>query len=177
MLIVQPTKELIDKTVEDEFLSRPNPPAHMVFHGDKFPGKVAKELLDWLKAFGSGGRHVVFITHQLLPHIPYFPDKRGWHVLVDEAPQVHDHHLLRIPQSHSLLTDHLGLEAYNGIYSRLVCRNANAVTEIAQNKHDDEIFEVLSQTAQDVKNFNRECYVKGLAIKRARARAGFNTGL
>lgn len=122
--------------------------------------------MDWLKAFGSGGGRVVFITHQLLPHIAYFPDKRGWHIFVDEAPQVHDHHLLRIPQSHSLLTDHLGLEPYNAIFSRLVCRNARSVTDIAQNKNKDEIFEFLSEAARNVKNGNWECYVNAERLER-----------
>ena len=159
VLIVQPTKQLIDRTVEQELLIRPSPPSYAVFHGDKFPGKVAKELMDWLKTFGSSGGHVVFITHQLLPHIPYFPNKRSWNVVIDEAPQVQDHHLLRIPQSHSLLTDHLGLQPFNAVYSRLVCDNAKAITDIAQNKDKDAIFEVLAQAARDVKNANWECYV------------------
>ena len=166
VLIIQPTKQLIDKTVERELLNRSGPPTHMVFHGDKFPGRVAKEFMDWLKAFGCGGGHVVFITHQLLPHIPYFPDKRNWHVVVDEVPQVHDHHLLTIPRSHSILTDHLRLEPYNAIYSRLVCGNAKAITDIAQNKDKDELFELLSQAARDVKNPNWDCHVNAEKFNR-----------
>jgi hypothetical protein len=158
-LIVQPTKQLIDRTVERELLSRPNPPDHKVFHGDKYPGNVAKELMAWLKAFGGGGGQIVFITHQLLPHIPYFPNKQDWRVFVDEARQIHDRHTLRIPHSHSTITSYLGLESYNAIYSRLVCGNANAMTDIAQNRDNDAIFEVLSQAARDVKNLNWECYV------------------
>ena len=157
-LIVQPTKQLIDRTVERELLNRPSPPDHKVFHGDIFPGNVAKELMAWINAFGGSGGQIVFITHQLLPHIPYFPNKQDWRVFVDEAPQIHDRQTL-IPQSHTTLTSHLQQEPYNAIYSRLVCRDAGAVTDIAQNTDRDAIFEVLSQAARDVKNPNWECYV------------------
>jgi hypothetical protein len=44
-LILQPTKELINKTVQKELLAHPNPPPHYVFHGDAvFEGSVAGEL-------------------------------------------------------------------------------------------------------------------------------------
>lgn len=159
-LIVQPTKQLIDDTVAQELLNRPNPPPYKVFHGDLFPtGNVAKELMAWLTAFGSSGGMMVFISHQVLPHIPHFPNKHDWHVFVDEAPQAHDRHSLTIPHSHSILTQHLQLKPYSGIYSHLVCENVKAVTEIAQNKDDDDVFELLSQTARDLKNRNWECYV------------------
>lgn len=168
VLIVQPTKQLIDRTVEAELINRPNPPRYEVFHGDKFPGAVTKELMHWLKTFDSEGGWVVFITHQLLPHIPYFPDKGGWHVFIDEAPQAHDRHTLQIPHSHSILTAHLTLVPYNGIYSRLVCDNAKAITDIARNKQNDAVFEVLSEAARDVKNRNWDCYVNTEWFERLR---------
>jgi hypothetical protein len=37
-LILQPTKELINKTVQKELLVQPNPPGYGVFHGDTVSG-------------------------------------------------------------------------------------------------------------------------------------------
>ena len=38
---LQPTKELIERTVQEELLRRPDAPTYKVFHGDTVPGSVA----------------------------------------------------------------------------------------------------------------------------------------
>ena len=57
VLVVQPTRELIDKTVNEELLIRPNPPNYRVIHGGKFLGdkSVALELANHLKSSDDGG--------------------------------------------------------------------------------------------------------------------------
>jgi hypothetical protein len=79
---LQPTKELIDRTVENELLTRQNPPRHQVFHGGTVgDGNVVKEFMAYLKGFDEGGGEIIFAPQQVLPLIPYFHNKHLWHVL------------------------------------------------------------------------------------------------
>jgi hypothetical protein len=50
VLIVQPTIELIEKTIQDELRNRPDAPVHSVFHGVSVPaGSVAAKLAEHLQ--------------------------------------------------------------------------------------------------------------------------------
>ena len=70
VLVVQPTKELIDKTVNEELLARPDPPNYRVIHGGKFLGdkSVALELANYLKSSGDGGQ--IAMSHSLGDEVP-----------------------------------------------------------------------------------------------------------
>ena len=83
MLVLQPTKELIEKTVRDELLRRATPPRYHVFHGDIVKGTVAGAITDHFNAADAQGQ-IVFATHAVLSCVPYWDKKREWHVLIDE---------------------------------------------------------------------------------------------
>jgi Rad3-related DNA helicase len=166
VLILQPTKELISKTVEQELNRQPKPPQCRVFHGDTVSGSVAGELT----RFFNEPEHfaqIVFATHQVLPHIPYIANKSDWHVLVDEELQVLRYRCHQIPKTHSLITDHIELEPYNSIYSR-VAGQGNSLEKHAKNKDRDEILEVLSETMRTLINPHWETYVNTEQYERLR---------
>jgi superfamily II DNA or RNA helicase len=57
VIVAQPTRELIDKTAEEELEARTTPPLYRVFHGGTVgEGTVAKALIRFLKDPPDGGR-------------------------------------------------------------------------------------------------------------------------
>ena len=79
VLVLQPTKELIDKTVREELLSATKPPRHHVYHGGNVSGSVAGAIIRHFKETDPEGQ-IVFATHAVLPLVPHWANKNDWHV-------------------------------------------------------------------------------------------------
>jgi superfamily II DNA or RNA helicase len=88
VLVLQPTRELIDRTVNEELQALVDPPPVRVFHGGTIgkAAKVSKALADYVKD-PPDLPEIVLATHQVLPHIKQFANKGEWHVLIDESLQ------------------------------------------------------------------------------------------
>ena len=158
ILFVQPTTELIEKTVKYEILCLDRPPRHHVFHGGNTPGSVASALVRHLKETDEEGQ-IVFITHSVLPFVPYWPNKSDWHVLIDEDIPVARHHCHRLPHTHQIITDHLEIEPLNAIYGRVIATDEEELRAKARNKGDDELFKALQAPMQTLSNRNWDKFV------------------
>jgi superfamily II DNA or RNA helicase len=90
VVVLQPTKELIDKTIANQLLQRSNAPAHRTFYGVSPGRSVAWELTEHLKNPPDGG-HIVFATHQVLPFVRFWPNQNRLHVFIDEELQIVKH--------------------------------------------------------------------------------------
>jgi len=168
ILILQPTKELINKTVEEELLARTNPPQYRVFHQDTVSGNsVAGELTKFFNE-PDDFVQIVFATHQVLPYIPFIANKSDWHVFIDEEMQVLRYRCHRIPKTHALITDHIELEPYNAIYSRVAVRDRASLEKLAENSDKDEILEILADTIRTLINRNWRTYVNTEQYERLR---------
>jgi hypothetical protein len=86
VLFLQPTTELIEKTVKNEILCLDRPPRHHVFHGGNSAKSVAGAIARHFKEADEEGQ-IVFATHAVLPFVPYWANKNDWHVLIDEDIQ------------------------------------------------------------------------------------------
>ena len=113
-------------------------------------GKVSKALADYVKE-PPELPEIVLATHQVLPHIKLFANKGEWHVLIDEALQIVRYQQHRVPQTHSLLTDHLDVIQVNAIFGRVTVRDIG-LHLIAKNADKDEIFETLADTSRILAN-------------------------
>lgn len=147
VLVLQPTKELIEKTVRKELLSEARPPRHHVYHGDNVEGAVASAITNHFNETDAEGQ-IVFATHAVLSYVPYWANKRDWHVLIDEDLQVLRHKCHQLPQTHSIITDHIDLEPHNSIYGRLVVRDLEELREKGRNRDEDEL---LGQVAEAIR--------------------------
>lgn len=161
VLILQPTKELINKTIEDELERRPDRPYHKVFHGGTIgAGRfVAQELTEFLVSPPPDRGVIVFATHQAFPLIPYWPTKGDWHLMIDECPQAFRCDTHRIPKTHSIITDDLSIEPYDSIYGAVVPRSKNAFEQKVRNTADDEILAALQETMRIIINPNWRTFV------------------
>jgi hypothetical protein len=159
VLILQPTIELIERTIERELRTRPNAPTHYVFHGGTVHNRsVAAELSDFSRGADIDGS-LVFATHQVLPHIPFLAEKHLWDVLVDEELQSHQCHSHDIPETHHLITDYLELEPFNSIYSRVKVKDVGEAKKMAKNVRGDELLETFRGVAQLLTNRHWDSFV------------------
>lgn len=146
VLLLQPTKLLIEKTRVEEFGRLSDPPPIRVFHGDTVGTNVAYQLAEYL-ADPEDRPHVVIATHQALPRIPFLSNASSWHLLIDEVPQVDREQVHIVPSTHPLITDHLQVEQYDGVYGLVTPSSAEAVRALARNPEDDELLEKYRESA------------------------------
>ena len=172
VLILQPTRELIDRTVKDELQARADPPQVRVFHRGTIgeDAKVSKALADYIQN-PPDIPEIVLATHQVLPHIKHFANKSEWHLLIDEALQAARYQQHRIPKTHNLITDHLDVAQVGAIYGRVLVRDT-ALHDIAQNPDQDEIFETLADTSRVLANRYWDTFVNLEQYERLRQGQG-----
>ena len=163
VLLFQPTKELIEKTITDQLLRRSNPPEHKAFYGASPGQSIARKLTEYLESPMDGG-NIVFATHQVMPFVRFWANKNQLHVFIDEELQVMKHGYFRIPHTHELITRHLDLGIHNAIYSRVVVNDPIELTRIAKNTAKDEIYERFRETAQTLTSEHWEFICKYRAI-------------
>ncbi len=150
-LIVQPTRDLIDKTVSDELEAiDPSYPVTR-FHGGRASGSVVGTIVQHLRQAKPGQGEVLFITHEALVRLPYLHRKSEWVLLFDEVPAVDVFDPYELPVTHALITSHLALDARGPAHARLKCRDEKAVKavgEIAENKRGDMVLKKLQPLAR-----------------------------
>ena len=158
VLILQPTKELIAKTVAEELNRQPRVPQYHVFHQDTVAGSsVASEMTRFFNAAEDAGQ-IVFATHQVFPYIPHIANKGDWHVLVDEELQILRYNCHQIPQTHALITDHIELIPHDSVYSRVLVRDLELLAH-ARNRDGDELLERLRDTGRILCSKHWDTYV------------------
>jgi hypothetical protein len=157
-LVLQPTKELIERTVRDELLTKPKPPRHYVFHSDVVEGSVASAITNHFKDAGPGGQ-IVFATHAVLPFVGFWAGKRDLYLLIDEELQILTHHQHQIPHTHAIITDHIELQNHNAIYSRMVVRGMGEFREKGRNRDEDELLGQVAELIKTLTNPHRESFV------------------
>jgi hypothetical protein len=155
VIILQPTRDLLEKTAAEELDQFPC----TIFHRGTVEGPVAKALADYVAEVPDDIREVVMATHQVLPYIKNFANKEKWHVFIDEALQVVRYDKHEIPQTHDLITRYLTVRSVNSVYGRVRLIDGDAVAEIAKNEDDDEILETLAGTCRNLLNPYWESYV------------------
>jgi hypothetical protein len=121
VLFTQPTKHLIERTIDGEL--RPLAPVYPIraIHGDATSSSVVGEIVTHFQTAVAGGE-VVFITHSAFLRLPYIERKSDWVLIMDEAPQVDVYEELTIPDAHHLLTRYLTLEPVGPAYGLLLSR-------------------------------------------------------
>ncbi|WP_306222536.1 DEAD/DEAH box helicase family protein [Bosea beijingensis] len=150
-LIVQPTKDLIDKTVADE-LEQIGPSYPVTrFHGGRGSGFVVGAIVQHLRQAKPDQGEIVFITHEAFVRLPYVHRPGDWVLLFDEVPAVDVFDPYELPVTHSLITDHLALEVRGPAYPRLKCRDEDAakvIGKIADNRRGDVVLKKLQPLAR-----------------------------
>lgn len=121
VLIVQPTRHLIDKTLSDELLTLDPPYPCRAIHGGtvlRGASPVGTIVAHFRDAEPSQGE-VLLITHAALMRAPYLHRKADWHLIMDEVPQVDVFEDLPLPDTGDLFLPHLAFLPEGPVYGRL----------------------------------------------------------
>ncbi len=121
VLFVQPTKHLIDKTIEDELLPLDPPYPCRAIHGDADleGASVVGEIVGHFQDAEAGRGEVLFITHAALLRVPYLEKKNRWHLIMDEVPQADVFEEKNLTDTHDLILPLLTLLPSGPVYGRL----------------------------------------------------------
>lgn len=157
VIVLQPSKELIDKTVADELTGRKNKPVIHVIHGDTVPS-VSSSIVRLSREKNLKGV-VIFSTHQDITHLQYFKKRHNWTLIIDEDLQAERYCKHELPNTHELITRHLEIVPHDAIYGRVGVAGADDLKAMAKNSQRDEVFEVLSDTLRVITNSNWETFV------------------
>ncbi|WP_041929140.1 DEAD/DEAH box helicase family protein [Methylorubrum extorquens] len=121
VLFIQPTKHLIDKTVEDELQPLDPPYPYRVLHGnvDLDGASVVAEIVRHFQDADPEQGEVLFITHAAFLRVPYLQGKANWHLIMDEVPQADVFEEWKLPETHDLILPHLSFVPMGSVYGRL----------------------------------------------------------
>lgn len=123
VFFIQPSKLLINKTIEDELRKLdPRYPVKAI-HGDTAleTNSVVADLVAHFQQTRPGGE-ILFATHAAFMRLPYIETKGDWHLIVDEVLQVDVFEELNLPETHHLITPFLELQPDGPRYGRLLKR-------------------------------------------------------
>lgn len=161
VLILQPTRRLIDRTIEAEI--NPLSPTYPVsaIHGDSCGSGVVSEITSHFKNAKSGGE-IVLITHAAFGLVPYFHNANLWWLICDEAYQAVQFDEINLTETHKIITNHIALQSEGALYSRLMMKDdyKSAVTKIARNKRGDDLWSRIQPVAERIVSPHWDVYVK-----------------
>jgi hypothetical protein len=157
VLIAQPTKALLDETLNSFRKEYPDVQAQTIHSGnvDRAVSKVVEHLKNAVPHQGE----VLLITHETLSCLPSL-NRQFWHLVVDEVPSVLNHIDLQIADTHSLVTKHFATsELANGL-SVVSPANASALEAVHINTHDDQNLSTFKSLVGSVLAKDQHVFVK-----------------
>ena len=145
VLIVQPTKALIDKTFENELRPKKSNTRIFRFHGDAIDS-VVRSLVDHFRNNTKPG-DIVFTTHAAFMMAGYFHRAKDWIVLFDEVPRVDQYFERNVPDNHHLLTQHIEAVPDGASFVKLQEKPGSSLRKIARNNNNDEAYKLFGDLA------------------------------
>ena len=141
VLFVQPSKQLIEATIHDEFGQAAGALSVRAIHGGN-SRQVVQEIIQHSKASGAGKGTVLFITHAAFMRFHYLENRHQWHVIFDEVPTVDVADPFNIAETHRLITDALSFSPHDAAYGLISARENTDISlrKIARNPRGDEIW-------------------------------------
>ena len=125
VLVVQPTKHLIEKTIAEEL--QPLDPSYPIraIHSDTAleTNSVVGDIVDHTRSTARDAGEILFITHAAFFRLPYIERKGDWVLLMDEVPQVDVFEEFNLPETHHLITAHLTVVPGGPVYGFLVAND------------------------------------------------------
>lgn len=142
VILCQPTIKLIEETTAQ--LKGRFPLVDVkVIHGYGSVGDIMRYLNS-----PNPEPHALIVTWEAFQRLKFIPNKKTWRLIVDEIPQAYDCFDEILPETHTLLTDHLTIHPLEGdAYSIVFGRNQGTVRQIAENKSKDKALSVFQPLA------------------------------
>ena len=150
VLLVQPTIDLMEKTLETEIKSLPRGVDCQAIHS-KNSGNVLHELKERLRKPAKKGQ-ITLISHAEFMNIHVLENRDDISVLIDEILPAEKHLKRNLPETHHLLTDHIGVTPQGAIYGRVKVTDHDALRKIAKNDRGDCLWLQLKELAWTLLN-------------------------
>lgn len=170
-LLLQPTKELIDKTLSAHFAD--GAVRVRAIHTGLCDEPVA-ELVRHLREADPLKGEILLATHAAFFRLPFIQNRHRWHVVVDEAFAPDWCEQLNLHDNHGLLTPLLRIEPHDALYARLLpeigCEGR--LRKIAENEHGDDVNALLSTLAAKLLSPHAEVFTLEAQYQRLLARSG-----
>ena len=151
VLLVQPSKQLIDATIRDEFVGERRGLSVRAIHSGN-TRNVVQSIIQFTKACDKAAGTVLFITHEAFMRLPYVENRGQWHLIFDEVPTVDMTERFNIAETHHLITDSLSFTPCDADYGMLTPRHDADVhlRRIARNRRADDIWARFRELASQV---------------------------
>ncbi|MCR4524128.1 DEAD/DEAH box helicase family protein [Bosea sp. 47.2.35] len=156
IIFVQPTKELISKTIE-KFPKLENGAEIRRIDSDVIKSTVAS-IMKYLRESDAEGK-ILFITRASFERIPYFFQASRWHLFIDEVLQPHRMEALKFPETHRNLTDHLKTSPRDHIWSELLIADPAGASELRKNAKTDAGLEPFAKSLNLLTSPHWDTYV------------------
>jgi hypothetical protein len=154
-VIVQPSIVLINQSLQ-QFHKRWPTVAVRAIHGDN-TANVAREIATHTKTSSNG--EVLFVTHSALLQCPYWDRQKDWYLIIDEAPQTFYNAEFTLPTNYRVILPALEVHPYNIRYSRVIPGDVSLLTDIAENRGDDQINALFQEFARKLKSNKWDMFV------------------
>lgn len=156
VLFVQPTKELIGKTIKELKTMKGDVRIHRL-DGDVCQ-KVIARISSHLRKTDADGQ-VLFITQDAFMQLPYVHKPDHWNLIADEIPQVHKVFNLRYKKIHSLLTSILTTIPVDDVWSQLVIGDHKGLLKLETDMKSDNGVAKFKEALSLIKSAHWSTYV------------------
>ena len=151
VLIVQPTTDLSDRTLETEITPLSGAVDCKAIHS-KNSGNVLRELKERLRKQRRAKGQITLITHAEFMNIHVLRDRENISVFIDEIPPAEKHLKRNLPETHQFLTDHISVTPHGPIYGLVEVTDRDALRKIAKNDRGDHLWLQLKELAWTLLN-------------------------
>lgn len=151
VLFVQPSRELIARTINDTLVPLLPSCSYRAIHGDTHAGNVVAAIVAHFRETPRHQGEIFFITHAAFLLLPFLERAGDWMVIVDEVLQVDLFESFNIPDTHRLITDALalvpGVDGYGKLLAATSSRSPLSLAQIARNPRSDQVLSQFSGLA------------------------------
>jgi hypothetical protein len=167
VLLVQPTKNLIDETITTTFAACGIDRSDYRTISSATHSRATTAIREHLDNPADGGE-ILVVTHSGFFGLSYFPNKDKWIVIIDEIPTVDISYTLNIPDTHNLLTAHIEVvDSGHILYHRIAQKaGSQGLSEFAKNSNGDDVIKTFAPFAKHVTSASWEMYVLADNYKR-----------
>jgi len=170
VLFVQPSRELISRTIDGTLEALHPTYRHRAITGDTHGGAVVAGIVGHFRDTPRNQGEILFITHAAFLLLPFLVRAGDWSVIVDEVLQVDLFESFNIPDTHRLITDALtfmpGASGYGRLLPAVSSYSALSLDQIARNPRNDQVLAQFSGFAHRMLSDNWEVYARQDSFER-----------
>ncbi len=170
VLFVQPSRELISRTINETLVPLVPSYSYRAIHGNTDGGNVVAAIVRHFRDTPRYQGEILFITHAAFLLLPFVERAGDWMVIVDEVLQVDLFESFNIPDTHRLITDALafvpGASGYGRLLAAISSPTGLPLDQIARNPRSDQVLAQFSGLAHRMLSDNWEVYARQDSFER-----------